>query len=170
MFLHNYQKTNRIPIVIIIIAVLVGYYELFYGHNLWLYKDQLLNSSWAYGNSLGNGWRPDKGFGISFFYSDPGSWHPWSFQVFWQKLVSSRSIAYSSVVVFTFGMDSVHYNKHNSVILITVPLLLILLHDYYKNITEDDVREAIDVDDIFSSYEFEVEENHCDLYFWGIKK
>ena len=43
-------------------------------------------------------------------------------------------------------------------------------NDYYKNVTEDDVREAIDVDNIFSSYEFEVEENHCDLFFWGIKK
>ena len=43
-------------------------------------------------------------------------------------------------------------------------------NDYYKNVTEDDVREAIDVDNIFSSYEFDVEENHCDLFFWGIKK
>ena len=43
-------------------------------------------------------------------------------------------------------------------------------NDYYKNITEQDIREAIDVDEIFSSYQFEVEENHCDLYFWGIKK
>ena len=43
-------------------------------------------------------------------------------------------------------------------------------NDYYKNITEEDVREAIDIDDIFSSYEFEVEEDHFDLYFWGIKK
>ena len=51
MFLLNYQKTNRIPIVIIIIAVLVGYYKLFYGHDLWLYKDQLINSR-APGNGL----------------------------------------------------------------------------------------------------------------------
>ena len=43
-------------------------------------------------------------------------------------------------------------------------------NDYYKNVTEDDIREAIDVDNIFSSYKFEVEENHCDLFFWGIKK
>ena len=43
-------------------------------------------------------------------------------------------------------------------------------NDYYKNITEEDIRAVIHVDDIFSSYEFEVEENHCDLYFWGIKK
>jgi len=42
--------------------------------------------------------------------------------------------------------------------------------EYYKNITEEDVRECIDIDEIFSSYEFEVEANHSDLYFWGIKK
>jgi SAM-dependent methyltransferase len=42
--------------------------------------------------------------------------------------------------------------------------------EYYKNVTENDIRECIKVDDIFSSYEFEIEYNHCDLYFWGIKK
>ena len=42
--------------------------------------------------------------------------------------------------------------------------------EYYRNVTEKDVRECVDVDEIFSSYEFEVETNHCDLYFWGIKK
>ena len=164
---HNYIKTNTIPVVIIITAVLIGYCMLFFGYNIWLYIDQFCNSSWVYGNSLGNGWRPDKGFGSSSFYTDPGAWHPWSLQVFWQKMVSSRAIAYSSVVVyhsvlsaiamffllrrvtpklsplicsllaplivFTVSMDSVHYNKHTSVVLIVVPLMLILLHDYYKN-------------------------------------
>ena len=43
-------------------------------------------------------------------------------------------------------------------------------NEYYKNITEKDIREAIDVDKIFKKYKFEIEENHCDLYFWGIKK
>lgn len=43
-------------------------------------------------------------------------------------------------------------------------------NEYYKNITEEDIREFCDVDKIFSTYKFEVEENHCDLYFWGIKK
>jgi SAM-dependent methyltransferase len=41
--------------------------------------------------------------------------------------------------------------------------------DYYKNVSEDDIRKAIDIDDIFVSYKFYVE-NHDDLYFWGIKK
>lgn len=42
--------------------------------------------------------------------------------------------------------------------------------NYYKNITEQDVRESINVDDIFSSYEFSTLEITCDIRFWGIKK
>lgn len=42
--------------------------------------------------------------------------------------------------------------------------------EYYKNVTEDDIRSFVNIDEIFSSYHFEVELNHCDLYFWGIKK
>jgi SAM-dependent methyltransferase len=42
--------------------------------------------------------------------------------------------------------------------------------EYYRNVTEDDVRYCIDVDAIFFSYRFEVETKLCDLYFWGIKK
>jgi len=43
-------------------------------------------------------------------------------------------------------------------------------NNFYKNIEEKDVREYIDVDSIFSEYLFLVEKNHCDLYFYGIKK
>lgn len=42
--------------------------------------------------------------------------------------------------------------------------------EYYKNVTEKDIREFINLDECFSSYKFEINENHCDLYFWGIKK
>jgi len=43
-------------------------------------------------------------------------------------------------------------------------------NDYYKNLTENDIRECLDIDKYFIEYSFEVEENHCDLYFWGIKR
>lgn len=43
-------------------------------------------------------------------------------------------------------------------------------NEYYKNVTEDDIHSFLDVGNIFSSYEFEINEEHCDLYFWGIKK
>jgi hypothetical protein len=42
--------------------------------------------------------------------------------------------------------------------------------NYYKNLTEDDIRAVIDINNTFSSYGFEYEPVSCDLYFWGIKK
>jgi SAM-dependent methyltransferase len=41
--------------------------------------------------------------------------------------------------------------------------------DYYKNLTEQDIRDVIDVDRVFTAYAFEVEPTAHDLYFWGIK-
>jgi hypothetical protein len=40
--------------------------------------------------------------------------------------------------------------------------------NYYLNLTEMDIRQAVDIDAIFDTYEFIV--NGFDLYFWGIKK
>lgn len=42
--------------------------------------------------------------------------------------------------------------------------------NYYKNLTEQDIREVIDVDDLFSEYFFQYNGGSYDLYFWGIKK
>jgi SAM-dependent methyltransferase len=42
--------------------------------------------------------------------------------------------------------------------------------DYYKNLVEEDIRIALDVDKIFMSYEFSYNSVSFDLYFWGIKK
>jgi SAM-dependent methyltransferase len=52
---------------------------------------------------------------------------------------------------------------------------LLALHDndwsdYYKNLTESDIRQFINPDELFSEYYFEYEPSMCDLYFWGIKK
>lgn len=41
---------------------------------------------------------------------------------------------------------------------------------YYKNLTEEDIRKAINVEEIFSEFEFEVNGFTHDLYFYGIKK
>jgi SAM-dependent methyltransferase len=42
--------------------------------------------------------------------------------------------------------------------------------DYYLNLTEEDFRQAIDIEKTFSTFEFKTNENPNDLYFWGIKK
>jgi SAM-dependent methyltransferase len=42
--------------------------------------------------------------------------------------------------------------------------------DYYKNLTEEDIRNVLDVDKIFEEYHFSINEEIKDLYFCGIKK
>jgi SAM-dependent methyltransferase len=42
-------------------------------------------------------------------------------------------------------------------------------NEYYKNLTEDDIRKIVDIEKSFSSFAFSVNKEHCDLYFWGIK-
>lgn len=43
-------------------------------------------------------------------------------------------------------------------------------NEYYKNLTEKDIRKVLDIDSTFECYNFLVNLEHCDLYFWGIKK
>jgi SAM-dependent methyltransferase len=43
-------------------------------------------------------------------------------------------------------------------------------NDFYKNISEDDVRSVLDLDVLFEKYEFGFCWRIRDLYFWGIKK
>ena len=40
--------------------------------------------------------------------------------------------------------------------------------DYYRNLTEEDVRQEIDLS-VFKRYEFSTNSDCHDLYFWGIK-
>ena len=42
--------------------------------------------------------------------------------------------------------------------------------DYYKNITEEDVRKVLAVDQLFTTYEFSVGNETHDLYFYGIRR
>jgi len=50
------------------------------------------------------------------------------------------------------------------------PLTIGIGWDYYKNLTEQDFRDNIDIDSIFSEHKFEVGAPHPDLYFYGVKK
>ena len=40
--------------------------------------------------------------------------------------------------------------------------------DYYKNLTEEDIRKEIDIEENFIKFEFSTKAQ--DLYFWGIKR
>ncbi len=41
--------------------------------------------------------------------------------------------------------------------------------DYYRNLTERDFREHLNLEDMFQQHEFSTNEISHDLYFWGIK-
>ena len=57
--------------------------------------------------------------------------------------------------------------SHNSK---SAPLLTGEWANYYKNLTCTDIKQVLDVDNIFSDYEFTTGRGRRDLYFWGIKK
>lgn len=42
--------------------------------------------------------------------------------------------------------------------------------NYYKNLSEQDIREVLELDNCFSQYEFQINDLSKDLYFFGIKK
>ena len=42
--------------------------------------------------------------------------------------------------------------------------------NYYKNLTEDDIRSVLEVDGVFKEYQFSINSHTHDLYFYGIKR
>ena len=40
--------------------------------------------------------------------------------------------------------------------------------EYYRNLTADDFRDALDLDALFSDYHFSTNDRSHDLYFWGL--
>ena len=42
--------------------------------------------------------------------------------------------------------------------------------NYYKNLTEEDIRHVLDIDETFSQYQFSTNTMYKDLYFWGLKR
>ena len=70
----------------------------------------------------------------------------------------------------TKSSDEINKPKHKK--WITMPNVFVQGWDneYYKNLTENDIRDSINIDKFFKTYEFSVNEHHHDLYFWGLKK
>jgi SAM-dependent methyltransferase len=50
------------------------------------------------------------------------------------------------------------------------PLLKGEWSKYYKNLTEEDIRDIIIMENIFIDFKFSINKNHKDLFFYGIKK
>tara|TARA_R100000657_G_C4616785_1_gene68176 strand:+ start:90 stop:644 length:555 start_codon:yes stop_codon:yes gene_type:complete len=94
--------------------------------------------------------------------------------MFYEKSLQNIVRLLKSGGIFVFTCATTGRPVHGTAT--TNPHLSPLLRDewanYYKNITEQDVRKAIDIESIFSEHEFIVsnEARMDDLYFYGIKK
>lgn len=50
------------------------------------------------------------------------------------------------------------------------PLTLAKGWNYYRNLTEKDFNDALDLNSFFTDWEFSVNTEACDLYFYGVKR
>ena len=72
------------------------------------------------------------------------------------------------IVVFTCATDGRPEHGTTRTTPADSPLTIEKGWDYYKNLNQNDFISQINFDLFFDSYEFEVEENHHDLFFYGI--
>lgn len=72
------------------------------------------------------------------------------------------------LVFFTCATDGRAEHGTSSTTPQDSPLTVALGWDYYRNLNEKDFTKEINFDEFFSEYHFEVNEEHKDLYFWGI--
>ena len=63
--IKSYLST-KIEILLLFFLILIGFLQ-FFSSKFFVHQDQTLISNYSFGNSLGNGWRPDKGLGYSSF-------------------------------------------------------------------------------------------------------
>jgi hypothetical protein len=88
-----------VPVLFLVSLVLIGYYGIFLGANFFTEEDPATLYGYSHGNAIGNGWRPDKGFGTSFFFGDPGAFHAWTVFSLWERLFSTPYRAYNISVM-----------------------------------------------------------------------
>ena len=99
------QPSIFLSVLVAALIIIVGYHKIFWGHNFFDHEDWIAISGHSAGNKFSNGWRADKGIGLSYFYGDPGLWHPWSLLSFWERVMPNRTLAWTlSVIGLDFGI------------------------------------------------------------------
>jgi hypothetical protein len=101
---YNFSKKSKLvdliqASMIIMGILLLGYWRIFWRHNFFIGEDPLLSFSWHANNFQSEGWRPDIGFGLNFFYADPGASHVWALLRWWHHLFSDPIVAYNTSII-----------------------------------------------------------------------
>jgi SAM-dependent methyltransferase len=72
------------------------------------------------------------------------------------------------LVFFTCATDGRPEHGTSRTTPLDSPLTVKLGWDYYRNLTEENFTDQINFDEYFSEYHFEINDEHKDLYFWGV--
>lgn len=91
--------SKLVPLLLAVTIVFIGYGRIFVGADFFVHEDIVAISNYSFGTAQGNGWRPDKGLGVSFYWGDPAIWHAWSPLVMLEKLVESRVWTYNTTIL-----------------------------------------------------------------------
>ncbi|MBF0456653.1 MAG: hypothetical protein HQK99_02010 [Nitrospirae bacterium] len=94
------RRQDLIAGLTILILLFVCYYQILLKADFLTTCDCVYSYDNANETAKGNGWRPDKAWGISFFYGDPAVHHPWSIFSLLLRLVPSHKIAYTAAILF----------------------------------------------------------------------
>jgi SAM-dependent methyltransferase len=92
---------------------------------------------------------------------------------FWNLTIKNGIKHLKSGGIFTFTCAAPGRPEHGTrrTSPMDSPFTSQLDNDYYRNLDENDIRSEIDIDSLFSEFEFKITTIHpYDLYFWGIKK
>lgn len=85
----------------------------------------------------------------------------------WQATFKNMTRLAKTAVIFTCASEG--RPEHGTTRTTPQDSPFTLEWDYYQNLTEQDFRQAFDLDAMFTQYEFEYNPVSCDLYFIGIK-
>jgi SAM-dependent methyltransferase len=115
----------------------------------------------------GHEFKDDKGFDVVI------STECFEHDEYWQLTIQNAINLTKSGGIFMFSCATTGRPEHGTrrTSPSDSPFTSILENDYYMNLTENDIRSVINIDEHFSIYEFFARTHApCDLYFWGIKK
>lgn len=85
---------------------------------------------------------------------------------YWLETFENMHRMASDLVVFTCATEG--RREHGTTRTSPADSPFTLEWDYYRNLTENDFSDNLDLDYMFERYQFTVNTSSCDLYFWGL--
>jgi hypothetical protein len=81
----------------LLFIILAGYYGLFFDQTFFVDEDVVINFFHHEQNKNTNGWRPDVGLGLTYFFSDPSLSFSWGLVRWWNELFDDGIFAFQSL-------------------------------------------------------------------------